>query len=116
MVHIIVKKGFKSFMKKGLHRVIPPPPNSIVHGVPETEWHDKTVQYIQEKETIYAFHKKYGYGLRSLVESQISRIKRCIGTSFKPQKIESQENEGKIIANLINQWNAFGKCESVKIS
>jgi hypothetical protein len=26
-----------------------------VHGVPGTEWHDKIVQYIKEKETIYAF-------------------------------------------------------------
>lgn len=43
--------------------VVPPPPNSIVHSTPETEWHDKIVQYIQEKETVYALHKKYGYGL-----------------------------------------------------
>jgi hypothetical protein len=26
--------------------------------------------------------KKYGYGLRALVESQISRIKRCIGAKL----------------------------------
>jgi len=110
------KIGVQKLYDKGIIPVIPPPPHSIVHGDPETEWHDKIVKYIQEKETVYAFHKKYGYGLRALVEAQISRIKRCIGTSFKTQKIESQENEGKIIANLINQWNAFGKCKSVKIS
>jgi len=70
----------------------------------------------QDHLTVYAFHKKYGYGIRALVEAQISRIKRCIGTSFKTQKIESQENEGTIIGNIFNQWNAFGKCKSVKIS
>ena len=108
--------GVQNLSDKGITPVIPPPSNAVVHGDEATEWHDKIVKYIQEKETVYAFYKKYGYGLRALVDAQIARIKRCIGTSFKTQKIESQENEGTIIANLINQWNAFGKCKSVKIS
>ena len=108
--------GVQRLYDKGITPVIPTPSNSVIHGEDETKWHDKIVKYIQEKETVYAFHKKYGYGLRALVEAQISRIKRCIGTSFKTQKIESQENEGTIIGNIINQWNAFGKCQSVKIS
>ena len=85
-----------------------------LHNLPTTTWHDKIVQYIEDKGTVYAFHKKYGYGTRSLVEAQISRIKRCIGTSLKTQKTESQKREGIIIANLINKWNSFGKCVSVK--
>ena len=32
-------------------------------------------EYIKHKGSVYAFHKKYSYGLRSLVEAQISRIK-----------------------------------------
>jgi len=108
--------GVQTLSDKGIIPVIPPPSNAIVHGKDDTIWHDKIVKYIQEKDTVYAFHKKYGYGIRALVEAQISRIKRCIGTSFKTQKIESQENEGTIIGNIINQWNAFGKCQSVKIS
>jgi len=43
--------------------------------------------------TIYAFHKKYDYGLLSLVEAQISRIKRCIGATLLTQKLESQKRE-----------------------
>jgi hypothetical protein len=39
------------------------------------------VQYIKDKGSIYAFHKKYDYGLRALVEAQISRIKRCNGAN-----------------------------------
>lgn len=77
--------------------------------------HDKIVQYIKDKGSVYAFHKKYNYGSRALVESQISRIKRCIGSSLQTQKIESQKREGVIIANIINQWNAFGRCESVRV-
>jgi len=61
------------------------------------------------------FHKKYGYGARALVEAQISRIKRCIGYTLRTQKIESQQREGIIIGNLINKWNSFGKCVSVKV-
>ena len=29
--------------------------------------------------------------------------------------IESQKREGIIIGNILNQWNAFGKCITVKI-
>jgi hypothetical protein len=52
-----------------------------VHGNDQTRWHDQIVKYIDEK-GIYAFHKKYGYGVRALVEAQISRIKRCIGATL----------------------------------
>jgi hypothetical protein len=72
------------------------------------------VQYIKDKGSVYAFHKKYDYNRRSLVEAQISRIKRCIGPSLKTQRAASQKREGIIIANIINQWNAFGKCVCVK--
>jgi hypothetical protein len=54
-------------------------------------------------------HDKYGYGKRSLVEAQISRIKRCVGMSLLTQRDQSQKNKGTIIANIINQWNSFGK-------
>ena len=60
------------------------------------------------------FIKKYDYGLRSLVEAQISRIKRCIGATLLTQKPESQKREGIGVANIINLWNAFGRPISVK--
>jgi len=50
-----------------------------VHRHESIRLHDRTVRYIEDKGSIYAFHKKYGYGLRALVEAQIARIKRCIG-------------------------------------
>jgi Transposase DDE domain len=53
--------------------VIPLPAHAVVHGSEDTRWHDEIVKYIQDK-GIYAFHKKYGYGLRARVEAQISRI------------------------------------------
>ncbi|WP_440030428.1 transposase, partial [Chromobacterium amazonense] len=64
---------------QGIAPVIPPPCNAVVHGAPGYEPHDQTVQYIQDKGTVYAWHKKQGYGARALVEAQFSRIKRCIG-------------------------------------
>ena len=100
---------------RGIIPVIPPPVHAVVHGKENTQWHDHVVQYIKNKGSVYAFHKKYGYGKRSLVEAQISRIKRCVGTSLLTQRDQSQKNEGTIIANIINQWNSFGKCVSVKI-
>lgn len=107
-------QGVEELNAKGITPVIPPPKHSIVHNKTTTTFHDKTVQYIKDKGTVYAFHKKYGYGKRALIEAEISRIKRCVGPSLLTQKPESQKQEGKVIANLINQWNAFGRCNSVK--
>lgn len=108
-------QGVEKLHDLGITPVIPPPSNAVIHGKESTKWHDKVVQYIKEKGTVYAFHKKYGYGFRALVEAQISRIKRCIGDSLKTQRIESQKREGVIIANIINKWNSFGKCICVKV-
>ncbi|KVN39617.1 transposase [Burkholderia ubonensis] len=63
---------------------------------------------------IHAFRNKYGYGQRARVESQISRIKRCIGARLLTRRLESQQREGVIIANLLNLWNSFGRPVCVK--
>jgi len=99
----------------GIIPVIPPPGHATVDPKNPESWHSKIVQYIKDKGSIYAFHKKYGYGKRALVESQNSRIKRCIGNSLLTQRTSSQVTEGKVIANIINLWNSFGQCNSVKI-
>ena len=49
-----------------------------------------------------------------VVEAQISRIKRCIGSRLLTRRFESQQREGVIIANLVNPWNSFGKSVCVK--
>jgi hypothetical protein len=105
----------QALMNEGITPAIPPPKTSVVQGKDSTAWHDLIVSYIQEKGSIYAFHKKYGYGLRALVEAHFSRIKRCIGESFKTIKIDSQQREAITIANILNLWNSFGKPVSVKI-
>ncbi|WP_440030572.1 hypothetical protein [Chromobacterium amazonense] len=63
--------------------------------------------------TVYAWHKKQGDGARALVEAQFSRIKRCIGDRLLTKRTASRQNEGVMIANLINIWNAFGKCQAM---
>ena len=108
-------EGVQKLHERGIIPAIPLPSHAVLHGADNTKWHDKIVQYIKDKGTVYAFHKKYGYGKRVLVEAQISRIKKCIGASLLTQKIESQKNEGIIIGNIINLWNSFGQCVSVKI-
>ncbi len=50
----------------------------MVNGKEDTTGHDKVVECIKDKGTIYAFHKKYDYGKVALVETQRSRIKKCI--------------------------------------
>jgi hypothetical protein len=106
----------QDFYEKGIIPVIPPPASSVVHNQNDlSSWHDKIVSYIQEKGTVYAFHKKYGYGIRSKIEAQFSRIKRCIGSSLKTIRIDSQKREAIIIGNILNLWNSFGKPVSVKI-
>ena len=120
LTKVLADGGYYSIEKveelyqKGITPVIPPPSTAVVHGKETTTWHDKIVAYIEEKKTVYAFHKKYGYGLRSLVEAEISRLKRCLGDSFQTQKLESQKKEGIIMANILNRWNSFGRCQAVK--
>ena len=109
------KEVVEELYNKGIIPAIPPPSHAVRQGKANTQWHDKIVQYIKEKGTVYAFHKKYGYGVRALVEAQISRIKRCIGSSLKTQRIESQKREGIIVGSIINKWNSFGKCVCVKV-
>jgi hypothetical protein len=103
----------EKLVEQGILPVIPPPAHSVVHGASNTTVHDELVHYIDDK-GVYAFQKKYGYGVRSLIEAQISRIKRCIGSTLLTQKIESQENEGVIVANIINFWNSLGRPICVK--
>ena len=40
---------------------------------------------------------------------------RCIGSSLLTERDNSKKAEGVIIGNIINLWNSFGQCESVKI-
>ena len=108
------KEIVEDFSNKGIIPAIPPPSHAVVQGKANTQWHDKIVQYIKEKGTIYAFHKKYGYGIRALIEAQFSRIKRCIGSSLKTQRTQSQKREGIIIGSIINKRNSFGKRVCVK--
>ncbi|MFM0148534.1 transposase [Paraburkholderia sp. RL18-085-BIA-A] len=103
----------EALSRAGVTPVIPPPAHAVVHGDERTRWHDQLVRHIHDT-GIYAFHNKYGYGLRARVEAQVSRIKRCIGTRLLTRKTESQQHEGVIIANIINLWNAFAKPVSVK--
>jgi hypothetical protein len=107
--------GVERLYLNGITPVIPPPRDAVIRDKPDSIWHDKIVNYIKTKGTVYAFHKKYGYGIRALAEAQFSRIKRCIGSSLLTEKDSSKKTEGIIIGNIINIWNSFGRCESVKI-
>ncbi|WP_440030623.1 hypothetical protein [Chromobacterium amazonense] len=71
------------------------------------------MQYIKEK-GIYAFHKKYGYGVRANVAAPFSRLKRCLGESLKTRRTPSRENEEILLAHLLNLWNSFGRAEYIK--
>lgn len=108
-------EGVEQLYLNGITPVIPPPRNSIIHGKSDTVCHDNIVDYINTKGTVYAFYKKYGYGIRALIEAQFSRIKRCIGSNLLTERDSSKKTEGIIIGNIINLWNSFGRCESVKI-
>jgi hypothetical protein len=43
-----------------------------------------------------------------------SRASSDIGAKLLTQKLESQEREGVVIANIINLWNSFGRPVSAK--
>ena len=101
--------GVERLHLKGITPVIPPPRDAVVRGKLGSVWHDKIVNYINDKGTVYAFHKKYGYGIRALIEAQFSRIKRCIGSSLLTERDNSKKTEGIIIGNVINLWRVIVK-------
>lgn len=107
--------GVERLCLNGITPVIPPPRDAVIHNKAGSIWHDKIISYIETKGTVYAFHKKYGYGLRALIEAQFSRIKRCIGSSLLTENDDSKKTEGIIIGNIINLWNSFGRPVTVKI-
>lgn len=47
--------GVQSMSDKGIMPVIPPPKDAVVHGQNHTTYHDKIVQYIKDKGTVYAW-------------------------------------------------------------
>ena len=106
--------GVERLYLNGITPVIPPPRDAVIHNKAGSIWHDKIVNYIETKGTVYAFHKKYGYGLRALIEAPFSRIKRCIGSSLLTENVTSKKTEGIIIGNIINLWNSFGRPVTVK--
>ena len=108
-------EGVERLSLQGITPVIPPPRNAVIRDKPDSTWHDKIVNYIKTKGSVYAFHKKYGYGSRALIEAQFSRIKRCIGSSLLTERDNSKKTEGIIIGNIINLWNSFGMPVTVKI-
>jgi Transposase DDE domain len=101
----------ESLCEQGIIPSIPPPSHAVDHGTESV--HDQMVSYIQEKGR-FAFQEKFNYGIRSLVESQFSRIKRCIGERLLTQREQSQHNEGIMIGNIINFWNSLGRPVCVK--
>lgn len=105
----------QALMEQGVIPAIPPPKGAAVHGKESTVWHDALVFYIQQKGSIYAFYKKFNYGIRERIEAHFSRITRCIGEGFKTIKLPLQRNEGIIIANVMYLGNSFGKPVSVKV-
>jgi hypothetical protein len=79
----------EALSRAGVRPVIPLPAHAVMHGGEDTCLYDAIAKYIQD-EGIYAFHKKYRYGLLAQVEAQISRTKRCTGATLLTQKIASQ--------------------------
>lgn len=102
----------EQLIASGVVPVIPPKCDAV-DDPDQNRWHDQLVRYRKEKGQ-YAFQNKYGYGLRARVEAQFSRIKRCLGDTLLTRRMASQVQEGRVIANLINQWNAFGQACCVK--
>ena len=102
----------EQLIASGVVPVIPPKADAV-DDPRQDRWHDQLVRYLKAKGQ-YAFQNRYGYGLRARVEAQFSRIKRCLGDALLTRRMASQVQEGRVIACLINQWNAFGQARCVK--
>jgi len=59
--------------------------------------------------------KSSGYHLRSLVETQMFRLKTILGDRLSSRKFDNQKTEGKIKCSILNKMTALGMPESYKI-
>ncbi|MBN3830137.1 hypothetical protein G3O00_42305 [Burkholderia sp. Ac-20384] len=69
----------------GVLPVISPPANAVVHHQLATRWHTISFGTLRTRASMHSANK-YGYGQRASAESQISRIKRCIGWRYRRAK------------------------------
>ena len=82
-----------------------------VQGKTNAQWHDKIVQYIKEKGTVYAFHKKYGYGVsvsQNVVYSWVQRNMVSVRRSgLKFWILLDSEKEAELKAIVENSNKSF---------
>jgi hypothetical protein len=99
---------------RGTVAVIPPSSHAVVHGHEAPNCMTRRCDTSRITAAFMRFTKSTATDCGLLVEAQISRIKRCIGSKLLTQKLESQAREGVVIANIINLWNSFGRPVAVK--
>ncbi|WP_150811222.1 hypothetical protein [Pandoraea sputorum] len=114
-IHGVAVSDIKVSDVEGLQAVLPEgmpvisPPSHAVSGLAETRrWHGRMGGHIREKASMhFGRNTATASGLRSRRRSRASCAASAHG--LLTRKRASQDNEGGVIANLINLGNAFGR-------
>jgi hypothetical protein len=93
-----------------------PPKADAVDDPRQNRWHDRLVRYLKEKKGQYAFQNKYGYACVLALRHNSHASTAASANALLTRRVASQGQKGRVIANLINQWNAFGQARCVKRS
>jgi hypothetical protein len=85
--------------------------SATVQGKTNTQWHDKIVQYIKEKGTVYAFHEKYGYWVNVSQNVVYSCVQRNMVSAHRPGLkfwiLLDSEKEAELKAIVENSNKSF---------
>jgi transposase len=95
-------------------RVIIPPRSTAIVSETGTTQRDDHLRSIEQHGRL-GWHRRSGYGKRSLVETAMYRYKTIIGRRLHARTLSNQRTEAKIGCNVLNRMTSLGMPVSVRV-
>ena len=104
----------KAIWKKGAKALIPPRKGAVESKYYYMEERNLAIREKEEKGEA-GWKKESGYHKRSLVETEMGRIKGILGERMSSRKMETQVTEARIKSMVLNRMSELGMPDTVAI-
>lgn len=104
----------KAIYKKGARPLIPPRKGAVESKYYYMKERNRAIREKEEKGE-KAWKKESGYHKRSLVETEMGRIKGILGERMSGRKMETQIMEARIKCMVLNRMSELGMPETIAI-
>ena len=105
---------YKAIYKKGAKAIIPPRKGAVERKYYYLKDRNEAIREKEEKGE-KGWKKESGYHKRSLVETEMGRIKGIVGERMMSRKMERQVTEARIKCMVLNRMSELGMPETVAI-